>query len=58
MYTLFAGDRYYPRGGLDDICGTYASLEEAIKAFESSDYDWGHVSVGLERVKTFYRHSD
>lgn len=58
MYTLFAGDRYYPLGGLNDVRGTFDTLAEAIKAFESADYDWGHISVGLMVIKTFYKNSD
>ena len=32
MYWLFAGDRYYPMGGLHDYIGAYPSVDEARKA--------------------------
>jgi hypothetical protein len=28
-YLLFAGDNYYPSGGLDDLRGDFDTLEEA-----------------------------
>lgn len=55
MYTLFAGDSYYPRGGMNDRVGTFETLKEAVKYFEEGDFDWGHVTVGLEVIKTFYK---
>ena len=29
MFYVFAGDRYYPRGGLEDLYGSFSSYEEA-----------------------------
>lgn len=47
MFALFAGYRYYPSGGWNDLVGVYDSLEEAEAAFgrgvEDFVYDWGHV---------------
>lgn len=40
-YYLFAGDNYYPMGGLDDLANVYESLKQARK--DGQTYDWYHV---------------
>jgi hypothetical protein len=47
-YALFAGERYYPAGGMDDLIGVFDMPTEAQARFyegydESSLYDWGHI---------------
>ena len=32
MYALFMWSRYYPRGGTNDLIGTYSSPNEALEA--------------------------
>ena len=51
-YALFAGEHYYPAGGMDDCRGVFESVEAAQQRFTqghspeddySSDFDWGHI---------------
>lgn len=42
-YYLFAGDTYYPGGGIGDLRGSFCNRGEAVKAAENGDYDWWHV---------------
>lgn len=37
-YLLFAGDNYYPGGGINDYQGDFDSFDEAKKFFESGYY--------------------
>ncbi len=32
MYFLFAGERYYPAGGMGDFVGVYPTIEAAVAA--------------------------
>lgn len=41
MYLLFAGDTYYPYGGINDFKGRYNSLELAKQAAQK--FDWAHI---------------
>ena len=44
MFALFAGADYYPAGGMDDLVGTFATVEEAQARFLGGyDYDWAHI---------------
>lgn len=43
MYLLFAGEWYYPAGGIDDYVGTFATVEDAQKAFHVRREDWGQI---------------
>tara|TARA_R110000868_G_C10605534_1_gene740907 strand:- start:175 stop:342 length:168 start_codon:yes stop_codon:yes gene_type:complete len=45
MYFLFAGDTYYPAGGMNDLVGTFASIDEARAAAVSEGYDWYHIAT-------------
>ena len=40
-YMLFAGDHYYPSGGMNDYRGDYDTLEMAIRS--TGRCDWWHV---------------
>lgn len=56
---VFAGDNYYPRGGMRDLIG-WASSEDEARAmiFETSDnYDWWQVfdAVTRQEVLNGYR---
>ena len=44
-YILFAGDQYYPGGGMEDFRGTFDTVEEARAAAGRgrSRYDWAQV---------------
>lgn len=48
-YWLFAGNNYYPMGGMEDFHNSYDTLEEAKKSYkvlheeDSYEYAWAHV---------------
>jgi hypothetical protein len=37
-YMLFAGDNYYPCGGMDDFHGRYATIAELVKNIGRADW--------------------
>jgi hypothetical protein len=39
MFFLFGGDMYFPGGGMSDLRGTYATLEEALAASQHTFVD-------------------
>ena len=46
-FALFAGDDFYPAGGMEDLIGRFDSLDEALIAAKDEDpehhsggYDW------------------
>ena len=45
-FLLFAGESYYPQGGLDDLLGSYDTLADAVQALndrpDGSD-EWAEV---------------
>lgn len=58
QYLLFAGDHYYPSGGVNDLQGSFNSLDEAIAevkrqrpysdgsgsdAWENTDHHWWQI---------------
>ena len=54
MFALFAGEDYYPAGGMDDLIGVFDMPSEAQARFlrgyvideddgEGSSYGWGHI---------------
>ena len=54
MYFLFAGDNYYPVGGMEDLVGTFPTIEAAREAAEAGEfirtdygrkYDWYHIAT-------------
>ena len=53
-YLLFAGDVYYPLGGMNDLFGDFDSMDEAVAKMQATndDHDWWHVydTVGREIV--------
>ncbi len=40
-YMVFAGDYYYPRGGMDDHRGSYDTMVDAVYGVGSCD--WWHI---------------
>lgn len=53
-YWLFAGENYYPCGGMRDFKGAFDSPEEA-RAHPTGGADWAHVfdSVDAKVVSTY-----
>lgn len=46
MYHLFAGDDYYPMGGLGDYRGSFPTIEDAHAATLSIRYlDWWEIAA-------------
>lgn len=52
-YLLFAGNNYYPGGGMDDYIGAYTDIEEAMQEANRKEgilgnkrnvYDWWHIA--------------
>ncbi len=43
MFYLFAGDDYYPCGGVDDFQGMFEVLDDAIREVPNLRYDWWHI---------------
>ncbi len=39
-YIVFAYDRYYPAGGLNDVKGTFDTYAEAAQFVDGLDYDY------------------
>ncbi len=44
-YIVFAYDDYYPQGGLNDIHGSFETLEEAVEASSKIDSRHGIVEI-------------
>lgn len=50
-FILFAGDNYYPGGGMSDMVTSFDDLQEAkrhwdqdqAQAYEYDRHDWGHI---------------
>lgn len=60
VYHVFAGDCYYPFGGMSDYKGTAASLQEAIDLLPE-DEEWAQIATvkengTLETVEEYSRH--
>lgn len=43
MYHLFLYDQYYPCGGLNDYCGKFSSVENALEYAKQSTNDYYQV---------------
>ena len=53
-YLIFAGDQYYPRGGMRDCIGSADTYEEAqtlLKEHEYAPFDWHHTFDRLDEAK-------
>ncbi len=46
-YLLFAGDDYYPQGGINDLVDFFDTVElakeKAERIVEINNYDWYHI---------------
>lgn len=41
-FLLFAGDNYYPAGGMYDYRGDFSTIEDALEA-RAPQWDWYHI---------------
>lgn len=58
-YLLFAGNDYYPTGGMGDFVGVYESPRQCRDAAtaENTSYDWANfVFVGMGGAPSEYTH--
>lgn len=55
-FLVFAGDTYYPVGGMDDFLKDFDSMDEALKYLLNSDWDWAHVYDQQERKSFEVKH--
>lgn len=44
MFHVFAGDKYYPAGGMLDYKTRVDTLEEALRYIANNDFDWWHIT--------------
>lgn len=42
-YLVFAGNYYYPSGGMNDVIGSVSSLDHIPELLEGRDLDWTNV---------------
>jgi alkanesulfonate monooxygenase SsuD/methylene tetrahydromethanopterin reductase-like flavin-dependent oxidoreductase (luciferase family) len=42
-YWLFAGDDYYPGGGLDDFVGSFDRIIDTLARLSEDRFDWYHI---------------
>ena len=52
MYLLFAGDDYYPKGGANDLKGSYVSLDDAIDAHNPNEFDYDGGWANILNIET------
>lgn len=52
MFGLFMYSRYYPRGGTNDLIGTYYSIDEALAAARESRDCHDHYEIVNSRFET------
>ena len=61
MFHYFEFNFYYPAGGVDDLKGQFATLEECAALFEAGNADEGQAVVsipaGLKLVCRWQRHA-
>lgn len=64
-FWLFAGQRYYPTGGMGDFIGAYTSHDGAVEVGREKDvygywkYDWFHVfHIQSQQIARFVRDGD
>lgn len=49
-FLVFAGDHYYPRGGVDDYFGDYDSEPEVIAIANCSAHEWSQVFDSVTEI--------
>lgn len=50
-YLLFAGDRYYPNGGVNDYRGEFISIDAAHEWLDKNnecDFAWWHIALRVD----------
>jgi mannose-6-phosphate isomerase-like protein (cupin superfamily) len=52
-YLLFEMDKYYPKGGMNDLDSTHETLDAAQKAKLPNKYGWQEIWVIEDGVITF-----
>lgn len=50
-YILFGYDKYYPGGGMEDIIGSFDTVDDAKKAIKEDDSDKYDLLDTVDRVK-------
>lgn len=49
MFMVFAGDFYYPSGGVDDLIGIYPDLDSAKRVIMNGHWEWWHIFSVTDR---------
>jgi hypothetical protein len=44
MFFLFAGEQYYPSGGMNDFIDQFDNIDDAIGVGRSGKYDWYNIA--------------
>jgi hypothetical protein len=52
VFWLFAGDEYYPAGGIDDLVATFDTLEDAARTGRHHD---NVCRLGIDRRRAEYK---
>ena len=42
-FLLFAGDKYHPQGGMNDLVNSYYEVELALEAAANIHCEWWHI---------------
>lgn len=66
LYVVFAGDEYYPSGGIQDWAGSHEVAGDAkaqlLVLRDTGKYQWGHAvritTTGFEVMDQFYHPVD
>jgi hypothetical protein len=45
IFFLFAGDQYYPSGGMNDFIDQFDNIDDAIGVGRSGKYDWYNIAT-------------
>jgi hypothetical protein len=58
MYIIYAGEKYYPKGGANDIVGYYDTYDLSLEHYNLiiDKYDWIHI-LNTENKKIVNRKS-
>ena len=54
-FLVFAGDYYYPSGGMNDFIGSFVSLKQAHAAFITQGYDWAQIVCKESVLEWWFR---
>jgi len=53
-FLLFAGDFYYPSGGMDDFKDSFNILEDAVIFANNEGWDWIHI-LDIEKGEVIWK---